>query len=96
MTPFRFILLTLIAFRFTRLLTTDLWPPTKRFRELVEDRFGEESGWYVLITCPWCAGAYITAAVFVVDWWLNLPVYLLAGVAATSLVGYLGTYDSRD
>lgn len=92
----RFALLTLSAFRLTRLITTDKWPPTKRFREWIEERTGEESGWSEFIGCGWCAGTVITGVVFITDRYLWSPsIWLLSVVAAMSLVGYLSAYDER-
>lgn len=94
MTVFHFVLLTLASYRLTRLLTTDAWPPVEWFRDYIERRFGPDSSWFTLVTCPWCAGVYITFAVYAVDHFLwNPPTWLLAFVASSALVGYLGTYD---
>lgn len=96
MTVFRFVLLTLAAFRLTRLVVSDAWPPTKWLREKIESRTGSDSGWTMLTTCPWCFGVWVTFAVFLVDHFIwSPPIYLLAPVAASALVGLLGTYDER-
>lgn len=96
MTVFRFLLLTLASFRLTRLITTDDLPVTETFRDYVEQRTGKDSGWTTLITCPWCAGVYITFAVFAIDHYLwQPPLWLLGFVAASAIVGYLGTWDER-
>lgn len=96
MSVFRWALMVLATFRLTRLITTDEWPPTNWLREKVEDRFGKDSSWVTLITCPWCCSVYVGFAVFAIDHYLwRPPFWLLAFVAATALVGYLGTYDER-
>lgn len=96
MSVFRFILLTLAAYRLTRVIVEDQWPPTDWLRNKVDERFGKTSSWSTLVHCPWCAGVYVTFAVFAIDHYLwSPPFWLLAFVAATALVGYLGTYDER-
>lgn len=96
-TPFRFVLMTLTAYRLTRLVVHDDWPPTHWFREKLTARTGQDSGWTVLFTCPWCFGVYVTAAMFLVDHYLwTIPTLLLMMGSAMAVVGYLGTYDSRD
>lgn len=94
MTVFRWVLLTLAAFRLTRLVTTD--DITQGFRDSIRERFGSKSNWFTLVSCPWCVSCYLCSAVFLVDrYFWQPPVWLLAMVAAMSLVGYLGTYDER-
>lgn len=94
MTPFRFILLSLVSYRATRLLTQDEWPPVDWFRNAVQDRTGADSAWMTLITCAWCAGTYITAGVFLLDYYLHIPTLILTMVAAMCVVGLVGHWDS--
>lgn len=94
MSVFRFVLLALSAYRLTRLLVSDSWPPVAWFRDKVEYRMGPDSAWYELVTCPWCAGTYITFAVFAIDHYLwTPPFWLLACVAAMAIVGQIGQRD---
>lgn len=97
MTPFEFACMALTAARLTRLVVADDWPPSEWLRNKVADRTGEDSSWTTLVTCPWCWGVWTTAALFLTDHYLwNIPTWLLAMGAAMEIVGYLGTYDSRD
>lgn len=96
MTVFRFILMALVAFRFTRLITMDDWPPTEWFRNKVAERTGEHSGWSTLVTCPWCCSPYITATLFLVDHYLwTIPMLLLYMGATMAIAGFLGVYSER-
>jgi Protein of unknown function (DUF1360) len=55
--------LGLAGYRLTRLVTTDTFPPIQAAREWVEAR---GPGWLgKLVTCSWCASAYVTAALVV-------------------------------
>lgn len=96
MSVFRFVLLTLFSFRVSRIVTTDSWPPTERFRDWVEERTGPDSGWTTLTTCPWCFSLYVTVPVFVIDMYVvRIPLVVLLIGASMACVGYLGTYDER-
>lgn len=96
MSVFRFVLLTLFTYRLSRVLTSDEWPPTKRFREWVEERTGEDSAWTTLVSCPWCSSLYFATPVFVIDMYVwEIPLVVLLIGAAMALVGLLGTYDER-
>jgi hypothetical protein len=56
----------------------------------------EETKRRVLISCPWCLGTWLTAAVWAITWAatpLEVPWLVLA--AATSLTGLLGAADSQ-
>lgn len=97
MTVFRFLLLTLAAYRLTRLLTADDLPPSKAFRDWVRHRTGHDSAWSTLVHCEWCSGVWGVAGVFLVDrYWWTPPIWLLAMVAAMTLVGILGSYAERE
>lgn len=86
--------LSLASFRLTRLVTTDKWPPSKAFRQWVEDRTGEDSAWTELVNCPWCWGVYVTAGVYLlVPQVVSVPLPLLAYLATLTVVGVLGNYD---
>lgn len=96
LTVFRFILLTLTCFRVTRLVTTDSWPPSDWLRDKVAKRFGEHSSWHDWITCPWCFSAPVIAGILTLDYTVGIPLSVLVGFSVWALVGYLGTWDSRD
>lgn len=61
--------------RLTRLLTLDTFPPVVWLRLRVMARFGSESSWYELVTCPWC-----------MSFWAALAMLLFALFAGGSLV----------
>ena len=85
------LVLGLAAFRATRLLVVDDFPPIKRFREALERRFGRDSFAIELIGCPWCASVWIGAgmvavtALFPPVWflWLALALSAVTGLVAT-------------
>lgn len=95
--------MALASFRLTRLVTTDVWPPIVWLRSHLIDfttrrtkRTGPSSHWPELFTCPWCAGAYLTAIVFGLTWlFVTIPLPLLQYSSLLAIVGYLGVYDER-
>lgn len=92
---FQWVLLSLTAFRLQRIVTADDWPPSEWFRESVKERFGEDSSWYKLFTCPWCWGTWMTLGVFsIAAQVISVPNPLLQSIAGCAVVGILGsTYD---
>lgn len=94
MTSFTWLILALASFRLQRIITTDDWPLSEWFRDKVRIRFGLESSWFKLVTCPWCIGSHITILVFLEHHILAVvpfPVY--ACIAAAAVVGLLGNHD---
>lgn len=79
------------CFRITRLITTD--DLTDFFRNAVERRVGSQSKWFTLVECNWCAGTYVTAAVFTFHYFFPIPIYLLAAITAAAALGFIGNYD---
>lgn len=91
---FQWVLLTLTSYRIQRIITTDSWPPSIRLRRYVHDRFGSDSSWCDFITCPFCAGTWLTFATFAVAaQFLNIPSPVLQAIAASAIVGLIGTRD---
>ena len=91
-----FVVLALASFRLQRIVTRDDWPPSEWFRGAVERRFGTESSWFTLVTCPWCFGFWVTAAVFAEHRFLDIvPVWAYAICAASAVVGLLGEWETR-
>lgn len=91
------ILLTFIAARLTRIITDDHWPPSQWFRDAVQSRFGLDSPWFTLFTCPWCIGTYLTAPVFANAWYyLDIPYPLIQYGAACMVVGMIGSRFGDD
>lgn len=84
------VVMALASYRLYRFLGADTWPPAEWFRIKVEDRqtFSE---W---LTCPWCAGAYFSAAVVAwVDLFVGLELPVLQWFAVSCLVGLIGRAD---
>lgn len=89
--------LTLASAWVTHIVTDSHWPPVKWFRDEVRLRFGPTSGWFTWITCAWCIGVGLTAAVFAWAWWLmGIPYPLLQLTAALFVVGGLGMRFTDD
>lgn len=87
--------LSLAAYRLTRVLIEDEWPPADWFRQYVARRTGRDSAWTTLITCGWCAATYTSAALYVLsDQMLPIPLPVLSYAATLTVVGYLATYDN--
>lgn len=94
MSVFRFCLLALTCYLPARVITADNWPPTKRLREWIIERTGQESAWSDLITCHRCTGVFVTGAIYSIDYFLwTIPLVLLMVGATMTLVGLIGAYD---
>jgi hypothetical protein len=99
--PYQLVLLALIAGRLWKLIGDD--DITERPREWVlsqlEDRRGSGDYWGQFITCPWCAGAWLSLIVYIA-WigtlgdWPDTAGDVLVGLgvwlAISSLVGWYG------
>lgn len=96
MEPLRLLLVTLAAYRVTRLVTYDDFPPMIAVRRHVVKRTGAGSAWTTLIGCPWCAGWWCSlaavVAVFPHEAVVNVGV---ASFAVSALVGALATILDR-
>jgi hypothetical protein len=99
--PYRLGLLALIAGRLWKLIGDDTI--TERPREWVLDQLenlrGSGEYWAQFLTCPWCAGAWLSLVVYVCwmgtlgDWPSSITdTVVAAGVwlAISSLVGWYG------
>ncbi len=92
----RFVLVVLAAYRVTRAVTYDEFPPSQWLRRTVVMRFGTESSWFKLITCPWCIGFWIsTAAVFVLYRHAALEPNVVRAFAVSTLVGTIAGFVER-
>jgi len=85
--PWEFALLALAAFRVWKLVGDDA--VLDRPRDALLERLSDT--WDYFITCPWCAGFWIT----LVWWaaWLAFPyeaVVVAVPLALSAVVGYLG------
>lgn len=78
----------LAAYRLTRFLQRDTFPPVRKARERVMDKGPD---WTVeLVECPWCLGAYVSALVVAAR--LLAPRLwppLAGGLAVSAAVGLL-------
>jgi hypothetical protein len=77
------LLLGLATYRLTRLVVRDEFPPARGIRTTVErwayepDRFRRWEWLGDLVTCHWCASAYVAAALIAgVEWFSSQPVPL--------------------
>lgn len=87
-----FILLTLTAYRVTRLIALDDLPPLvavrDRFTEVVSRRHGAD--WASGIGCAWCSGFWVSCAVVGAVWhFRSLPLPGLWFCAVSAAVGML-------
>jgi len=81
------------AARLTRLVSMDVFPPARKFREWTVNQFGEDHWIPELVFCPWCIGFWISATVGASAWmwgdtaaW-QIPASLLAlSYVASALV----------
>jgi hypothetical protein len=88
------LLMMLAAYRVTRLLVADQFPPVEVQRERIAQRYGEEHWITYLSRCPWCAGVYVSAVtVGVTDLATSVPLPLLAIPAVAAVVGLLSAVD---
>ena len=134
---FMFGLMSLAAYRLTRLLVKDTFPPVLWLRDRLAggwrpltlgelerynagsptaravmqtdwsyDPHDEDPERYVarkdfspvwlgeLITCPWCASAYVSGAVVALTWWtVGLPVPLLQWLAVWAVAAVLASRE---
>lgn len=84
--PWEFALLALAAFRLTRLIGWDVFPPVERVRDRVTRWSGEAGLVTELLACPFCLGAWISLAVYLAWWAAPRPTLAVATVAALSAV----------
>lgn len=88
------LLVCLTAYRLTRLVVSDSWPPSEWMRGQVIDRTGEESSWSYLVHCPWCMGMWIAGLVTAAtDVAVGLPVPLLVWGAAATACGLIAAIE---
>lgn len=81
-----FVLMSLAAFRVTRLIVAD------KLTEGLRDRLNPEGGWAYFVTCYWCAGAWVSVlVVLTVDVFdVSVPLPGLQVLAVSSVVGLIG------
>lgn len=81
------LLTTLVAYRIWRLVALDQL--TEPLRVRIPTRLAYP------VTCPWCSGTWITWATFAVTLlFVDMRLPILQAVAASTVVGWLGTIDA--
>lgn len=94
------VVMSLAAYRAWRFLAQDTWPPSEWFRAALDAEVEDAKGrrlWVLnyaqdLIECPWCLGAWISAAVVAwVDLFQGLELPVLQWLAVACLVGLIGS-----
>lgn len=88
-----FLLSALAAFRLTRLLQRDSFPPAAALRSLVVER---GPGWLVeMYECGWCLGMYVAFAVVAVSRLAPQQWELVAmALAISTVIGFLSERDA--
>lgn len=84
----------LAAFRISRLVTTDDFPPIELARTRLIEWAGKDSALAEWVSCPWCAGWHITLILVAVA--LRYPAVRKALLvpAVSGVVGLLATADA--
>ena len=85
-----FLLITLAAYRLTRIITVD--KVTERPRAWAEDRAADgHPKLAYFVTCPWCVSMYVAAAVVAItDLIASVPLPGLQALAASTVCGLIG------
>lgn len=87
---FQFLLLALVVYRVTRFVCADAFPPVAVPREWLIRKLGEDHPISYLVTCMWCASAYISAGtVALFDHYVSVPMPFAQAIAASAVTGYL-------
>lgn len=91
------VLTCVVAYRLTRLVVKDQFPPIAVQRARIAERWGEDSWQAYLSQCAWCAGFYIAGPiVLAVDLIEGLPVPVLVWGTAWAACGFLAAWDDPD
>ena len=81
---------TLAAFRLTRLITWDDFPPIKAVRDFIIRKSGEGSALAELVSCPFCTSVWVAFGTCAAWYWgpreLRAVLIALAVSGAVSLV----------
>jgi hypothetical protein len=92
--PFLFIILSLGAFRLTRLLTQDTI--AEPVRETIWKKFPPSTAFGYLWTCNWCMGFWV--AVFVFSMWLLAPEFTIVVslvLSISTIIGLISAWTER-
>lgn len=95
MTNFALLFLaSLFAFRVWRFIGLDTFALVRVPRDWFIAKVGEDHWSVELITCPWCAGAWISFATVAAVWAIRpLPLPALWFGAVSALVGLVAKYE---
>lgn len=86
-------ILALGVFRLTRLVTVDDFPPVQRARDALLRRFGKDGVIGSLVTCPWCAGVWLSGLVVASAALWQPALWLWLVLAVSGAVGLLSGVD---
>lgn len=84
----------LAAFRLTRVVTTDDFPPVELARTRIIEWAGKDSALAKAISCPWCSGWYVSLAVVAIALRYPAARKALLVPAVSGAVGLLATADA--
>lgn len=86
----QFTLLSLVVYRVTRFVAADAFPLIAIPREWIIGKLGDDHWFSYLLTCMWCASAYISVStVALFDVWVSVPMPYAQAIAASAVTGYL-------
>lgn len=86
-------ILALASFRLTRLVTLDDFPPVQKARDALLRRYGKDGVIGSLVACPWCSGAWLSAAVVASAALWRPALWLWLVLAVSGAVGLLSNLD---
>jgi hypothetical protein len=88
-------LISLTAYRLTRFLVRDSFPPLAVQRARIGERWGDRSWQAYLASCSWCAGVYVAGAVTLATDLLDqsVPLPVLVWGAAAAVTGLLAGWE---
>lgn len=90
----KLVLVSLAAFRVTRLLALDDLPLVSRPRAWLAGKL--PGAWADLVFCPWCLGVYVSAtATALVDRYGSVPLPGIYAAAVAALVGLISRFDAE-
>jgi hypothetical protein len=95
-------LICLTAYRVTRLLVRDTFPPIAVQRARIAERWGDASWQAYLSTCSWCAGVWVAGLVTLGAWLASahypydVPVPVLVWAAAAAVTGLLASWEREE
>jgi hypothetical protein len=86
--------MSLFAWRVWRFVAEDTFAPVRVPRESFIRRVGEDHWSVELLTCPWCAGGWISFATVAAVWAVRpLPLPALWFGAVSALVGLVAKWE---